>query len=179
MKKIFALLLTTLLASGAYAQMNKSTWLLSGATSFDLNTYSSNIVTLNGNLKAGFLILKNVAIGINYNKSAYYYGGQGSSVIFEGLFSRYYLPKNFFAGVGISAVTHNSKGVTTQSWTSSAAFPLEVGLAAFVTRNIAIEPCIMYIKGDHTGNATNNAQVAGYSKMLGIHLGIALYFNRK
>jgi len=103
--------------------------------------------------------MDNLVVGPSLGYSSFKFGDSDGSVTAFGLFGRYYIQGKIFAGAGFLSVKPDGGS-------SSTAIPLEVGYAAFITDNIAIEPALNYIIGD------------GYSTF-GLGVGFNLYLNRK
>ncbi|MBL7866116.1 MAG: hypothetical protein JNK10_14650 [Cyclobacteriaceae bacterium] len=91
-----------------------------------------------------------------------------------GIFLRGYSKKVFF-GIGYNSISMSGSST---SWGS---IPLEVGYAAFITRNIAFEPAINYT----FATDSDNGGMPGYAgfpfsakSAFGIKLGFSLYLGR-
>jgi hypothetical protein len=151
----------------AIAQINKGTFLLGASSNLGFSSTSTDISDDNVNvflldLSGGYFVIDNLALGLSFGYSRYSYGDfDGSSTSF-GLFGRYYVNGKVFFGLGFaSSKVEESDAVNS--------VPLEVGYAAFVTDNIAIEPSLSYSIG--VGDNESNT--------FGLQVGFTLYFNRQ
>jgi len=182
MKKVTMTLLTVFTVSAAIAQINKGAWLIGASSNVGFNSYSfknsPNQSLFNINTKAGYFVIDNFTVGINLGYFNSSQSGFSSSTTSIGVFTRYYLPKNFFLGVGINSVSNSFSSSGTSSSSSSIAIPMELGIAAFITKNIAVEPSINYIKGDDKGGVTYNGLNTGATSAIGLNIGFTVYLNR-
>lgn len=197
MKKAILTLTTCAIATLSFAQINKDAWLTGASSTLGYNSYSyssksgSDLIIFNMNLKGGYFIANNLLLGINlayFGSSTSSSGSSGSSSSYTltsiGIFSRYYLPKNIFIGVGINSTSSSStNGSFTGSNSNSSrstTFPLELGVAAFISKSFALEPSLNYIKADDSVGLIYNgaASVAGVTSSIGINLGLTFYLNR-
>ena len=141
--------------------INKGTVLVGAASNIGLKVAipsggGNTITTFNGNVEIGYFFEKNFVLGANVG-----YSSIGSfNLTTLGAFMRYYIQGKVFAGAGYNNIS--SGGF------SSSSIPLELGYAAFITKNIAIEPALGY------SIITN-----GVGGVFGLNLGFALYLNRK
>ena len=166
MKKIIVTLSMLMLFSAAsYAQIQKGSFLVGASSNLGFSSNSTegddnvNVFTLD--LKTGYFLVDNFALGVKFGYSKYSYGDNDGSNTVIGLFGRYYVNGKIFAGAGYSSTKpDNSDALNSMS--------LELGYAAFITNNIALEPSISYVKG--LGDNDSNR--------FGLNLGFALYFNR-
>jgi len=158
MKKLFVVIVLALSVSAVSAQIGKGTFLVGASSNIGYNNLSpddaSGYTILNVNLKGGYFLINNLALGLNvgYTKIDDY------SETSIGAFGRYYIAGKFFAGAGFTSIKPDDGDSVTE-------IPIELGFAGFVTENIAIEPAVSYSKGD------------GYERF-GLNLGLTLYFNR-
>lgn len=76
-----------------------------------------------------------------------------------GVFGRYYYQGKFFGGVGFNVLKYENQD-------SETSIPFEVGYAAFITPNIAVEPSL-------------NLGLFDDSTSFGFRVGFSLYLNRK
>jgi hypothetical protein len=167
-KTIFMTLFAVCLSGGtAIAQINKGTFLVGASSNLGFSSTSTEISDDNVNVflldvSGGYFVIDNLALGLSFGYSKYSYEDfDGSSTSF-GLFGRYYVNGKVFLGLGFaSAKVEDSDAVNS--------IPLEVGYAAFVTDNIAIEPSLSYSLG--LGDNESNT--------FGLQVGFTLYFNRQ
>lgn len=164
MKKNILTTIALAVAVAASAQIQKGT-ILVGAKS-DLSFSSTSYDGIDDketqfdlSVGAGYFLIDNLALGLNLGYSSYKFGDVDRSVTSFGLFGRYYIQGKIFAGAGFASIKP-------EGGDSSTIIPLEVGYAAFITDNIAIEPALNYIIGD--GSST-----------FGLGVGFNLYLNRK
>jgi hypothetical protein len=155
-----------LITSAASAQIEKGTVLAGASSNFAFNSTSqahgSSTTTLNLDLRGGYFIINNLALGIQVdyyqNWSSASSGSYGSTSV--GLFGRYYYKGKIFGGLGITEVSPYPSGG------SYNLVPIQVGYAAFINKNIAIEPSLSLTEG--------NSQ-----SVLGLNVGFTLYLHRK
>jgi hypothetical protein len=164
MKKSFLLLFTVTLAVAASAQISKGT-ILVGARSnlgFSSTSYDGADDRFNQfdlSVAGGYFLIDNLVLGPSIGFSSIKFGDFETSTTSFGLFGRYYVQGKIFVGAGFQSVKAEDEP-------SSNLIPLEVGYAAFITDNIAIEPALNYIIGD------------GFNTF-GLGVGFNLYLNRK
>lgn len=142
----------------SFAQIEKGTFLVGASSNVGYNNLSpdnsSGYTILNINLKAGYFVINNLTAGLNAGYSKI----DDASVTSVGVFARYYVAGKFFAGAGYTSIKPDGGDSATE-------IPIELGFAAFVSDNIAIEPSVGYSMGD------------GYERF-GFNIGFSLYFNR-
>ncbi|HLT71738.1 MAG TPA: outer membrane beta-barrel protein [Cyclobacteriaceae bacterium] len=168
MKKIlFTICFVAALAGSSFAQIEQGTVLVGpstnlGFTSSSFDGADSNLTTFNIDLAAGYFVIENLAVGLSfgYLKVKYEDIIDESTTSF-GLFGRYYVNGKIFVGAGYSS----SKSGDSDAFGS---LPLEVGYAAFITDNIAVEPSFGYELG--LGDNDTNT--------FGLNVGFMLYLNR-
>src|SRR5690606_28125801 len=98
-------------------------------------------------------------LGVGYYKGSM--GDYSESATSFGIFGRYYVNGKIFLGAG-----YQSEKVEDSDALGS--IPLEVGYAAFITDNIAIEPALGYALGMGDNE----------SSTFGLNVGFTLYLNR-
>lgn len=180
MKTYFNVLLMSLAAFQAPAQIEKGSWLLSATTNLGYVSYTptgggSAQNYFNLGLKSGHFVATNFVLGLNLDYlSTSGSSGSGSSITTIGVFIRSYA-KNVFFGLGYNSMS------TSGGSGSYGSIPLEVGYAAFITRNIAFEPAINYT----FATDSDNGGMPGYAGLpfpaksaFGIKLGFSLYLGR-
>ena len=185
MKKIILTLITIVVLTAASAQINKGTILLGASSALGYNSYhyknsSSNSSIFNINTKVGYFVADNFTIGANlgYLNSSQS-GGSSASYTEIGAFIRYYFPKNVFFGVGINSVTSSSSaGSFGSSSNTNTAFPVELGFAAFISEQFAIEPSIRYISASDKGGVTYTGIDTGANSSFGLNIGFSFYPGR-
>ena len=169
MKTSILVILVALTASAANAQINRGAWLLGASSTLSFNSYSykgsPDVSIFNASIKGGYFVVKNLAFGLNLGYTSISESGS-QTVTTIGAFSRYYLPKNFFFGAGVNSLTSSYNNHST----NMTSVPLEAGIAAFITKNIAIEPSINYVIGDNK---------TGPASTFGVNVGFSIYLNRE
>jgi hypothetical protein len=161
-KTIVTLVVMLFAAAGAFAQIEKGTILVGASSNLSFISEKpkdgDGVSTIDLNVKGGYFIIDNLALGLNigYNKFS---EADDATTIF-GLFGRYYINGKIFVGAGFNSAKQGDLSITQ--------IPLELGYAAFITDNIAIEPAINYsmISGDYEGS------------QFGLNVGFTLYLNR-
>ncbi|MBK7649863.1 MAG: hypothetical protein IPJ20_02700 [Flammeovirgaceae bacterium] len=159
MKKSIFLISFLLIAGYASAQISKGTILAGASSNLGFTSVSpdtgDNYSLFDLNLKGGYFVIDNVVAGANigYHKLDTY------SYSTFGIFGRYYYQGKFFGGVGFNINSYENSD-------SQTSIPFEVGYAAFINNNIAVEPSLNFSIGED-----NNT--------FGLNVGFALYFNRK
>ena len=156
------LLVTTVFAciimTSTSAQIEKGTILIGASSNFGYNNLSpdnsSGYTILNVDLKAGYFVINNLTAGLNIGYSRI----DDEFVTSIGAFTRYYIAGKFFLGAGYTSIKPSGSDASTE-------IPIELGFAAFVSENIALEPSVSYAMGD------------GYERF-GLNIGFSLYFNR-
>ena len=163
MKQLLSTFLVALSIHAVSAQINQGTLFVgaassAGAQSIKVGNSSQTLISLNA--KIGYFVAENLVLGPNFTYVEF--GSINQTTI--GAFGRYYITGKYFLGVGY--LSQFSGG----SSSNIGYVPIEAGYAAFLTRNIAIEPAVTYTLG--TGNASSSSSV-------GFSVGFSLYFNRK
>lgn len=157
-KLLFITVFACTITTTSFAQIERGTILAGASSNFGYNNISpdnsSGYNILNVDLKAGYFVINNLTAGLNVGYSKI----DDSSVTSVGIFTRYYVAGKFFAGVGYTSIKPDGGDSATE-------IPIELGFAAFVSDNIAIEPSVGYSMGD------------GYERF-GFNIGFSLYFNR-
>jgi hypothetical protein len=181
MKKGMMTMLAAVLVMAAHAQISKGTWMASASSSLGFNNYSyktgSDVSVLSTSSKGGYFFAKNFVLGtdLGYTRVG---GPATGTVTVIGGFARYYLPKNVFIGAGVNSARTSSGDGSYSYKTTTTTIPFELGIAAFVGKNIAIEPSIVYIKGDEKGGIIYNGLSTGATSSIGLNIAFTVYFNR-
>jgi len=166
MKKIFLTVLVAMLFAGAsYAQIAKGTVLVGASSNLGFTSVkpdggdSYSVFSIDG--KVGYFFIDNLVFGANLGFTKV----EESNSTNLGLFGRYYFNGKIFVGAGFNS--YNADGVNDSDY-SYTGIPIEVGYAAFITDNIAVEPELNYTltTGDNEGSA------------FGLNVGFTLYLNR-
>ena len=182
MKKLILTLLATLSLSIGFSQIEKGTFMTGASSSLSYNNYSfkgttTNLNIFNLNFKGGYFVADNFALGLNINYINLNQSTTNSTTSL-GIFVRYYFHTPVFVGVGVSSVTNSFTGFGSSNSSTSTVLPFELGYAAFITRNFAIEPSINYNVGDDKGGVTFNGLNVGANGSFGFNIGFTLYLNR-
>jgi hypothetical protein len=159
MKKMYLVIVAFCCISAAsFAQIERGIWLVGASSNLGISSqsipHSPGYTILTVNLRGGYFVVNNLVVGLNTRFTKL----DDSSTLALGVFGRYYIGGKFFLGGGITSIKPNSGNSTIE-------IPLEVGYAAFVTNNIAIEPSVNFSKGD------------GYD-LFGANIGFSIYFGR-
>jgi hypothetical protein len=164
MRRLHLVLLLVVAATTVKGQIEKKTVYLGATSNMSLlgittGPNSSSTTYFNISPQVGYFFADNFLLGADLSYSA----NAGINQTTVGLFTRYYIKGKVFLGGGYSSSSFsggNSVGL----------FNLEGGYAAFITRNIAVEPALVFTKG--TGDASNYTT-------FGLRVGFSLYINRK
>lgn len=180
MRKMLTTTLLLVAATVANGQIEKGSWLMGASTNLGYISYTptgggSSQNFFNIGTKSGYFIANNMTIGVNLDYlNASGSSGSTNSITTIGIFLRGYSKKVFF-GVGYNSISMSG------SSTSLGSIPLEVGYAAFITRNIAFEPAINYTfatDSDNGGMPGYAGVPFGAKSAFGIKLGFSLYLGR-
>jgi hypothetical protein len=158
MKKYVFILVACLIVGSASAQINKGSVLVGASSNLSFSSISpdvgDNYSIFDLSLKGGYFFMDNLTAGINLG----YQKVDDFSLTTFGLFGRYYYQGKFFGGVGFNVITYEDQD-------SQTVIPFEVGYAAFITDNIAIEPSL-------------NLGIGEDNTSFGFRVGFSLYLNR-
>ena len=174
MKKIFlSVAAFVLISAGAFAQIEQGTILVGASSNLSFISQSFDGVddkwnNFNLDVMGGYFVIENLAVGLNLGFDNTTFGDSKSTVTGFGLFGRYYVNGKIFIGAGFNSNKQKDDDGLSESEFSFTTIPLEVGYAAFITDNIAIEPSLNYIleSGDVEGS------------IFGLNVGFALYLGR-
>lgn len=179
MKQLFLSIATVCIALTASAQIEKGTWVLGANTNLGYNSYTptsggKSVNILNIGLKSGYFVSDNFTIGANLEYLSESSGGPSNTYTTIGLFLRYYT-KNVFFGAGYNSLSTSGGG------SSLGSIPIEVGYAAFLTRNITIEPALVYSSATDSDNG-GMPGIAGLpfpaKSGFGLKVGFSIYLGR-
>jgi len=164
MKKILLIMGILLSSLGANAQINAGTMMAGGSASFNNRVPKGDfpsVKNLTIQPQFGIAVADNFLVGgflgVYAHKNYTYWSASP--------FLRYYV-KNFFVQGGYGY----SFSKLTQTTTSGSIIDFELGYAAFLNKNIALEPAFYY-------NGVFNGKQYHYSDF-GIKIGFQIYFNR-
>lgn len=172
-----------LVAISTSAQIEKGTWMLGANSNLGFNSYTpagggSDQSYFNIGTKAGYFVAPNFVLGANLEYINASTSGSSSSITTMGLFTRYYAGKVFF-GAGYNALSQSYSGGG--SSVSYGSIPIEAGFVGFITRNIAIEPALVY----SMATDSENGAMPGYAGLpfpaksaFGLKIGFSLYLGR-
>jgi hypothetical protein len=158
MKKLLIILFVIFIAGSASAQINKGTVLVGASSNLNFSSVKFDGQDRFGifelSVKGGYFVIENLAVGLDLG---YQKIDDFSSTNF-GIFGRYYYRGKFFGGTGLSFFKFEDQD-------SQSSIPFEIGYAAFINKNIAIEPAFHLSVGDNTNT-------------YGLRVGFSLYLNR-
>jgi hypothetical protein len=158
MKKLFFILLAVFAAGSASAQINKGSVLVGASSNMNFTSISpdngDNYSIFDLSLKGGYFFMDNVTVGLNLG----YQKLDDFTISTFGLFGRYYYKGKFFGGTGFNVIKYENQD-------SQTSIPFELGYAAFITENIAVEPSL-------------NLGIAEDNTSFGLRVGFSLYLNR-
>ncbi|MFM7851627.1 MAG: hypothetical protein ACKO96_06820 [Flammeovirgaceae bacterium] len=162
MKKLALTLLASLTLYVVNAQIEQST-IFVGTTSnlslLDVRTGPNSSTTyFNISVQGGYFLVDNLMIGLDLSATS----SHGTSVQ-VGAFTRYYPQGKFFLGAGFSTTSFSTGNNNLNQ------MGLEGGYVAFITKNISVEPALVYTKG--FGDYSNFGN-------FGLRIGFGLYLNR-
>jgi hypothetical protein len=159
MKKYVFILVACLIVGSASAQIEKGSVLVGASSNLSFSSISpdggDSYSIFDLNLKGGYFFIDNLTAGLNLG----YQKIDDFSYTTFGIFGRYYYQGKFFGGVGFNIIKPENQD-------SQTSIPFEIGYAAFITPNIAIEPSL------------NLGIFEDYSSF-GFRAGFTLYLNRK
>lgn len=151
-----------------HAQIEKKTLMAGGSMSLNSNgTKGSGFgsSTFQLDMRTGYFVMKNCALGLGFNwqRNRSYYNSYGLSP-----FARYYV-KNFFVELNYtySKTTFDNYDLVNALSVYGSSGGIALGYAAFLNKNIALEPSIYY------QCSFNNS-----FQSFGMKLGLQIYFNR-
>jgi hypothetical protein len=158
MKKYVLITVACLMLGSASAQIEKGSVLAGASSNLNFSSISpdtgDNYSLFDLSLKGGYFFMDNLTAGLNVG----YQKIDDFSISTFGLFGRYYYQGKFFGGVGFNVIKYEDQD-------SQTSIPFEVGYAAFITPNIAVEPSLnLGIFEDYTS--------------FGFRVGFSLYLNR-
>lgn len=172
-----------LVAISTSAQIEKGTWMLGANSNLGFNSYTpagggSDQSYFNIGTKAGYFVAPNFVLGANLEYINASTSGSSSSITTMGLFTRYYAGTIFF-GAGYNSLSQSYSGGG--SSVSYGSIPIEAGFVGFITRNIAIEPALVY----SIATDSENGAMPGYAGLpfpaksaFGLKIGFSLYLGR-
>jgi len=179
MKTVLVFLATIATTIAASGQIEKGTWMLGASSNLGYNSYTptsggSDQSYLNIGTKAGYLVAQNFLLGVNLEYLNVSSSGPSSSITTLGIFTRYYAGKVFF-GAGYNSLSTSGGG------TSFGSIPIEAGFVGFITRNIAVEPALVYTMATDT----ESGGMPGYAGLpfpaksgFGLKIGFSIYLGR-
>lgn len=183
MKKLMIFLVTLIGTGSAAAQIEKGSWMLSASSNLGFASYTptgssgSSETLFNVGIKAGHFVAPNFALGLNLEYLNTSSSGPTSTITTFGVFARYYASKVFF-GAGYNSI---SQSYGSSSSSSAGSIPIELGIAAFITRNIAVEPALVYT----LATDSDAGSMPGYAGLpfsaksaIALRVGFTLYLGR-
>lgn len=158
MKKLLFILFAVSLAGSAFAQINKGSVLVGASSNLNFRSVkfdnSDRFSVFELGVKGGYFVIDNLTVGLDLG----YQKIDNTSITNFGIFGRYYFQGKIFGGAGLSFLKFEDQD-------SQTSIPFEIGYAAFITENIAIEPAFQFSVGDNTNT-------------YGLRVGFSLYLNR-
>jgi outer membrane protein len=158
MKKLLFILFAICIAGSASAQINKGSVLVGASSNLNFSSVKfdgfERFSNFDLDVKVGYFVIDNLTVGLDLG----YQKLDDFTVSSFGLFSRYYYQGKIFGGVGFNFLKYEDQD-------SETSIPFEIGYAAFITENIAIEPAF-------------NLSIGENSNSYGLRVGFALYLNR-
>jgi outer membrane protein len=174
MKKILFTVFAAFVAFGASAQIEKGTILAGASSNLGYNSFTPKdadaITAFNIDLKGGYFIIDNLALGLNIGFSSQDDSNSDTKTTSTalGVFARYYIQGKIFIEGGFDSYKDKDESGGSEFESSYTGINIGVGYAAFITDNIAVEPALGYtsVSGDFEGSG------------FGINVGFTLYLNR-
>ncbi len=166
--KLLSTVIAILAITSAKAQTEQGSILVSGTTNLNfvsesIEGFDNNFNTFSAGLMGGYFLIDGLALGPVFDYQSISSGDSKISVSSLGVFARYYVNNAFFAGASFSSETTKSDSGNGETKLSGTSLDLEIGYAAFVADNIAIEPSIGYFTKGGDGDGTS-----GFGANIGI-----------
>lgn len=154
------------------AQTEKGKLLLGASSNSGLSFQSQdgaedNLVSFSLNAQGGYFVIDNLAAGLNLGFSTSSQGDFSNTTLSIGPFARYYFDNVFF-GANFSITNTNGDNGISDFSSNGSLLGLELGYAAFLNNNIAIEPALTYF---NTGGDFNG--LTGFSLNIGFTIYLA------
>jgi hypothetical protein len=182
MKKLLIYAAVMFSALTSSAQIEKGSWMLGAGSNLGYASYTptgggSDQSIFNVGVKAGHFVAPNFALGLNLEYLNSSGSGSTSTVTTFGAFVRYYAGKAFF-GAGYNSISESSGSYSSPS---AGSIPIELGIAAFITRTIAVEPALVYT----IATDSDNGGMPGYAGLpfsaksaIALRVGFSIYLGR-
>lgn len=158
MKKLLFILFVMCIAGSASAQINKGSVLVGASSNLNFSSVKfdgqDRFSLFDLGVKTGYFVVDNLAVGLDFG----YQKIDDLSITNFGIFGRYYYQGKIFGGAGFNVLKYEDQD-------SQTSIPFEIGYAAFITENIAIEPAFHFSVGDNTNT-------------YGLRVGFSIYLNR-
>lgn len=178
MKKILVAVSALVLGTTAMAQTDQGTWMFgagsnlgftSGKVDNDQEDATSN---LDLNVRAGYFVIDNLAIGLDVSYGSESTGGVSSTTMGVGPYLRYYLMESkLFGEAGYQFQSASFDG---DNLGSGSALGIGAGYAAWLNDNVTIEPMVKYnMTSFKPEGADESAKGGNFGVMInfGIYLG--------
>lgn len=177
MKKIVTVVSALVLGITAMAQTDQGGWMFGAGSNLGFATGKTNNdqddseSQFNINLRAGYFVIDNLAVGLDAGFVNASEGDISASQFSVGPYARYFLPMKIFfeAGYQFGSVTSDGDNLG-----STGALGIGAGYAAFLNDNVSIEPSLMYsmtsIKPDGADESIKGSNF-GIMINFGIYLG--------
>ncbi len=160
MKKILSTAFICLCVLQLSAQTEQGKILMGATSNLGLSVLSQDAVEDNNfnlslNAQGGYFVIDNLAAGLNLGFGVSNQGDISVNSFVVGPFGRYYFDNVFF-GAGFSFINTNRDDGITDLSSSGSQIGLELGYAAFINNNVAIEPALTYFNtgGDFDGQTS-------------------------
>ncbi|MDW3194742.1 MAG: hypothetical protein R8G66_20350 [Cytophagales bacterium] len=172
MRKFLFATIMGLFALQLNAQTEQGKLLLGAGSNSGLSFQSQdgvedNQVAFSLNAQGGYFFIDNLVTGLNLGFNTSSQGDFSNTNLSIGPFARYYFDNVFF-GANFSLVNNNSDNGVSDFSANGSLLGLELGYAAFLNNNIAIEPALTYFNtnGDFDG-------LTGFSLNIGFSIYLA------
>lgn len=172
MKKLLLTLFASVIVFATSAQISKGAILVGGSSNLGFTSYNEDAgdySQFNIDVKGGYFIMDNLAVGLNLGYSSADFGDSGKKTNTGfGVFGRYYFNGKIFGGVGFNSVKVKFESDSLDSESTVSVIPIEIGYAAFLNDAIAIEPALNYSIYGSDGDGAS----------FGVNVGITVFLNR-
>ena len=184
MKKVLIALCAVALGTTAMAQTDQGGWMFGAGSNLGFtstkedNDQEDAVSNFDLDVRAGYFVIDNLAIGLDLGFSSTSVGDQSSSGFEAGPYVRYFLPMKIFAEVGYQFGSQKTTvdlgppiGEVDVEY-GTGALNIGVGYAAFLNDNVSIEPIVQYVMTSTTPDEGDSVSGGGFG--VGINFGIYL-----
>ena len=172
-KTLFTILLGLASSIVCTAQISKGTILAGSSSRLGFSNYKPDggisRTNFNLNVRGGYFVIDNLAVGLDFGLNRTDQTGRTDTESGFGVFGRYYIKGQIFAGLALGFANSRTDIGTTTSKSNYNQVKLEGGYALFLGEAIAVEPAlnILIDSGDQQGVG------------IGLGVGFTLFLNRK